>query len=243
MRSSCRSKRPSSCAEVAELADALASGASPGNRVKVRVLSSAPLSRLSPPSRRGSQPQALGRRPPGPAFGHESFLPRLTAWLRPSGSAFARRAYRTAWLRLRTVEVRRGAPVRRPLRWRGCPLGGDYESSSHTHPTLAPGVRVTPDQGMGVPRSALDSDKSPGGASVRRDSSEPTSGHHAIAAAFEGALRYFFQSGSRSLPAPCVRRVHWPVATSMTARSQFSPSWCSGLTEKASRVMSGDQAG
>ena len=35
------------CAEVAELADALASGASPGNRVKVRVLSSAPLSRHS----------------------------------------------------------------------------------------------------------------------------------------------------------------------------------------------------
>ena len=30
-------------AEVAELADALASGASPGNRVEVRVLSSAPL--------------------------------------------------------------------------------------------------------------------------------------------------------------------------------------------------------
>ena len=30
-------------AEVAELADALASGASPGNRVEVRVLSSAPI--------------------------------------------------------------------------------------------------------------------------------------------------------------------------------------------------------
>ena len=39
-------------AEVAELADALASGASPGNRVEVRVLSSAPFVRHSLPSRR-----------------------------------------------------------------------------------------------------------------------------------------------------------------------------------------------
>ena len=48
---------------------------------------------------------------------------------------------------------------------------------------------------------------------------------------------------ARLVPSPGGRRVTRPVATSITARSQSSPSWWAGLTEKTSCDPSGDQAG
>ena len=75
------------------------------------------------------------------------------------------------------------------MRWCGVRSASDYESSSHKRLTLAPGVRATRRVGDRGPQKCFGrQDESPEGASVRRDSSEPTTGYRVDATTGTAAL-------------------------------------------------------
>ncbi len=125
------------------------------------------------------------------------------------------------------VGVHCGSPTpTAQLRCRGVRAASDYESSSRKRPTLAPRVRVTGRAGVwGPQKSSGRRDKSPEGASVRRDSSEPTAGHHGNAAALGCDRRcpsLYGASTARALPRtaghPRGRSVARPSTPSATSR-------------------------